>query len=48
MLIRSIKNNILEDIFEDYFDVGDVDLDRFSIVRNIFFLYVMLKEKKLL
>jgi len=35
MLIRSIKNNILADIFEDYFNVWAMDLNRSSIVRNI-------------
>ena len=46
MLIRSIKNNILADIFEDYFNVCAVDLDRSSIVRNIQILFVSLKQKK--
>ena len=34
MLIRFIKDNILADILEDYFEVLAVDLDRSSIVRN--------------
>ena len=46
MLIRSIKNNILADIFEDYFNVCAVDLDRFSIVRNIKIFICEIKRKK--
>ena len=49
MFIRSIKNNILAEIFEDYFNVWAVDLDRAFIVLNIklFVWYVKRKQKKL-
>ena len=40
MLIRSIRNNILVDIFEVYFDVWAVDLDRFFIVNHFWLLYI--------
>ena len=47
MFIRSIRNNILADIFEGYFAMWAVDLARSSIVRNKK-LFVSLKEKKIM